>query len=154
MPGADIREVRLETCITRAKQEHDLLKEELQDIFEQACIVRSGVDESRLNREIVELNENVKHFMKDWNEHTLWEESELFPYAAWLLGSEPDLYALMEQEYELADRSIREFVQTLERTSLPIGREEACRMTSYLIQAYAILKNRFKEEEEIMLELS
>jgi len=154
IPATDIRDRVLECSINRAKHEHGLLKEELQDIFEQACLVRKGKEESLLNREIIELNEHVKHFMKDWNEHTLWEKSELFPYAAWLLGAEPDLYSLMDHEYELAERSIQAFVQTLEKATFPIKQDEACRMTSYLIQAYAILKNRFQEEEEIMLELT
>jgi hypothetical protein len=35
-----------------------------------------------------------------------------------------------------------------------MNREEARKISSYLIQAYAVLNNRFREEEEIMLELA
>ncbi|TJY41135.1 hemerythrin domain-containing protein [Cohnella pontilimi] len=144
----------LQNALDRAKQEHELLKEELQDIFGQVCAIRSGQDEIRLNRQIGQLNDSVKHFMKHWGDHTSWEDREFFPYASWYLGTEPDCFALMEQEYELAEQYIRAFLQELQRSHIPIPREEARRMASYLIQAYAVLKNRFREEEEVMEELT
>jgi hypothetical protein len=137
----------------RAMQEHDLLRDELRNIFEQACSVREGQDEIGLNRDIRELCENVKVFMQDWNEHTSWEETELFPNAVRILGAEPDLYSLMGREYDLAERSIQAFMQSFDRSNLPLRRDDARRMAGYLIQAYAVMKNRFREEEEIMQEL-
>jgi hypothetical protein len=71
--------------MVRAKQEHELLTRELQDIYAMACSVRSDVDVPRLNREIRRLNETVKRFLTEWNTHTRWEEDEFFPYAAWYL---------------------------------------------------------------------
>ncbi|MCD9020683.1 hemerythrin domain-containing protein [Cohnella silvisoli] len=152
--AADARHFLLENAVVRAKQEHDLLKEELQDLYAQVCTVRSDEDEIRLNREIRQLNDSVKHFMKEWSDHTKWEESELFPYAAWYLGAEPDMFALMEQEYELAEQYIQAFLHTLDRAVIPVSHEEARKMASYLLQAYAFLKNRFQEEEEIMQSLT
>ncbi|WP_164472654.1 hemerythrin domain-containing protein [Cohnella candidum] len=154
LPPADMRQLVLDTAVVRAKQEHDLLKRELQDIYDLACTVRSDMNVPRLNREIRELNENVKRFMAEWNIHVQWEENELFPYASWYLGGEPDLFALMEQEYELAEQFIRAFLHTLDRAVIPVPHDEAYRMASYLLQAYAVLKNRFVEEEEIMSALT
>lgn len=37
---------------------------------------------------------------------------------------------------------------------IPVSREEARRMVSYLLQAYAFLKNRFDEEEVIWVALT
>ncbi|WP_052476098.1 hemerythrin domain-containing protein [Cohnella kolymensis] len=152
--GGSVREFLIQDTVQRAKQEHDLLKEELQDIYQQACIVRREQNEIRLNREMRQLKDSVTHFIKEWSAHTRWEESELFPFAANYWGEEPDLFALMEQEFELAEQFIRGFLQTLDRAVVLLPQEEARRMASYLIQAYAILKNRFSEEEEIILLLT
>ncbi|QJD83079.1 hypothetical protein [Cohnella herbarum] len=151
--NAESSEYGLETSMLRAKQEHELLRFELHNIFEQACSLRQGKDDIGVNRDICKLSENVKIFMQDWNEHTSWEETELFPNAVRLLGAESDLYSLMGREYDLAERSIQAFMQSFDRTSLPLQRDEARRLAGYLIQAYAIMSNRFREEEEIMQEL-
>jgi hypothetical protein len=149
IPMADKRLLFLEM-----KQEHELLKQELQEIYSRACAVRSDYDVPRLNRKIRQLNEVVKQFMTEWHAHIEWEEAELFPYVTSYLGEEPDLFALMEQEYELAEQFICAFLQTLDRAVIPVPHDEAYRMASYLLQAYAVMKNRFIEEEEILLELT
>jgi hemerythrin-like domain-containing protein len=152
--GSGVAELMLENSVARAQQEHELLKQELRNIYEQACIVRNVPEDRRLNREIGQLHDIVKLFMRHWSAHTQWEDSELFPHAASYLGAEPDLFTLMEQEYELAEQYIRKFLQALDKSNLPMNREEARKIASYLIQAYAVLNNRFREEEEIMLELA
>ncbi|TVY01971.1 hemerythrin domain-containing protein [Cohnella terricola] len=152
--GGDLRELIIDSTVARAKQEHELLSEELREIYEQACTIRRGQDAKRLNREIRQLGDSVKHFLKHWTAHTQWEDDELFPSAASVLGAEPDLFSLMEHEYELAEQYIQAFTQLLEKAAAPIDQEEARKMTTYLIQAYAVLSNRFREEEEIMLELT
>ena len=150
----EMRERMLESSVARARQEHEALKDELRSIYDQACVVRNDSEEKRLNREIRQLHDCVKMFMRHWSAHTKWEDSELYPQAASYLGAEPDLFLLMEQEYELADQYLRTFLRALEKVEYPIGQEEARKMTSYLIQAYAVLNNRFREEDEIMLDLT
>lgn len=154
LPPADVRQLMLDLAVVRAKQEHDLLKEELQDIYARVCTIRRDKDEKRLNIELRHLNDCVQQFMKEWSAHTQWEETELFPYATWYLGAEPDLFTLMEQEYEIAEEFLLAFLHALDRSVFPIQHEEAYRMASYLLQAYAVLRNRFVEEEEIMLALT
>lgn len=150
LDSGGVRDFWFQDAVVRAKHEHDLLKEELQDIFAQACKVRNEADDIRRNREIRQLKDSVKHFVKQWSAHAKWEETELFPCAASYWGEEPDCFALMEQEYDLAEQYIRGFLHTVDRAVIPIPLDEARRMTSYLIQAYAVLKNRFCEEEEII----
>ncbi|MFC4601287.1 hypothetical protein [Cohnella hongkongensis] len=153
-PGEENGGLLLEASVVRARQEHDALKEELRNIYERACAVRNDHEEKKRNREMRQLYDCVKLFMKHWIEHTRWEDAELFPQAASYLGAELDLFLLMEQEYELADQYLRVFLRLLEKAEHPIGREDARRMTAYLIQAYAVLNNRFREEDEIMLDLT
>jgi len=153
-PSEEMKDWMLESSVARARQEHDALKDELRNIYEQACIVRNDPEEKRLNREIRQLHDCVKLFMKHWNAHTQWEDTELFPQATTYLGAEPDLFLLMEQEYELADQYLRTFIRALEKAEYPIHQEEARKMAAYLIQAYAVLNNRFREEDEIMQDLT
>ncbi len=154
IPPADIRELLLETAVVRARQEHEELREALADMYEQVCLVRVGAEQNRLNRELRKLKELVKQFQVKWEAHIRWEENELFPYSAWYFGEDPDLFAYMEQEYELAEQYLQAFLHTLDRSVIPIAADEARRMTSYLMQAYAFLKNRFDEEEEILTALT
>lgn len=148
--GDDERYGLLSDAVVRARQEHDALEEELADLYAQVCTVRKDDDILHLNDHIRVLNERVKHFMSEWSAHISWEKTELFPYAVWYLETEPDLFTLMEQDYGLAERFISSFLNTLEQSVLPISPDEAKALSSYLLQAYAFLKNRLNEEEEII----
>jgi hypothetical protein len=88
--------------------------------------------------------------LKEWRAHIRREEEDLFPYAASYWGEAPELLHYMEQEDELAENYIRAFLHELSRSVIPVSREEARRMTSYLLQAYAFLKNRFDEEDDLL----
>lgn len=144
------RYTHLNEAVNRARQEHDALEAELADLYAQACTVRKDEDIVHLNANVRILNERVKHFMTEWSAHIEWEKTELFPYATWYLETEPDLFALMELDYGLAERFIGSFLNTLEQAILPISPEEAKALSSRLLQAYACLKNRLNEEQEII----
>lgn len=148
--GSDERYTLLSEAVVRARQEHDALEAELADLYAQACTVRKDEDIVHLNANVRILNERVKHFMTEWSAHIEWEKTELFPYATWYLETEPDLFALMELDYGLAERFIGSFLNTLEQAVLPISPEEAKALSSRLLQAYACLKNRLNEEQEII----
>lgn len=148
--GGDERYTLLSEAVVRARQEHDELEEKLADLYAQVCTVRKDENIFHLNDHVRVLNERVKRFMTEWSAHISWEKTELFPYAVWYLETEPDLFTLMEQDYGLAERFIGSFLNTLEQAVLPISPEEAKALSSYLLQAYAFLKNRLNEEEEII----
>ncbi|MDG0814373.1 hypothetical protein [Cohnella rhizosphaerae] len=105
------RYAHLNEAVNRARQEHDALEAELADLYAQACTVRKDEDVVHLNANVRILNERVKHFMTEWSAHIAWEKTELFPYAAWYLETEPDLFALMELDYGLAERFIGSFFE-------------------------------------------
>lgn len=149
-PLNEIRQLMLEQAVLQGRQDLGELKEELHVLYEQVCLVRNEADEERLNRNLRLLEQMVKHFLKGWNAHIRREENELFPYAASYWGEAPELLDYMEQDYELAENYIQAFLHELSRSVIPVSREEARRMTSYLLQAYAFLKNRFDEEDDLL----
>jgi hemerythrin-like domain-containing protein len=152
-PG-DVRQLLLEEAISRARMDLGELKDELHLLYEQAVRLRTDSDAVQLNRRLRRLNRIVRQFVRHWNEHIRREEDDLFPYAAPYLGEDPELVACMEQEHELAQPFIQAFQRTFERTALPVRPEEARRMASFLLQAYAFLKNRCDEEEEMLAVLT
>lgn len=140
----------LDMAVIRAREENGQLKEELHDIYEQACEIRKQDDSDRLEERLQLLNETVQRFTRHWSEHSRWEESVLLPCVASYLDEDPNLFAYMEQENELAEPYLDAFREQLGRKPLPATREDAKRLTSNLLQAYAFLKNRVDEEEEIL----
>ncbi|MBB6671760.1 hemerythrin domain-containing protein [Cohnella nanjingensis] len=151
--GGSAASLALNETVVRAKLERDLLEMELQDLYAQACTVRLDEDAARLNREIRELREAVRHFLAEWSAHVAWEQSELFPCAAWCLAEEPSLFASMKEDYRRAERFVRDFLHAMEQAPLPVSREQAKKLAAGLLQAYACLKNRLREEEEIVMSL-
>jgi len=149
-PGADLHELMIDSSVARAMQEHEILQEELAEICEQARRIGKGGDPKQINEDIRQLGGRVERFMKHWSAHTEWEDEELLPNSASVLGADPDLFTLMEREHELAEEYLRVFEHSLERAIFPIDRKEALRLASLLVQACAVLNNRFREEEEIM----
>ncbi|MFC5406143.1 hemerythrin domain-containing protein [Cohnella soli] len=143
----------LEEAIVRARQDLETLKEELTALHDKACVVQKDENINRLNQELQQLDETVKLFLRDWYNHNEWEEHELFPYAAWYLGEDPQLFDYMEQDHRMAESNIRAFLQTLNKATTPVSHETAQRMASYLLQASAFLKVKFEEEEDILVAL-
>lgn len=150
---ADRKLLLLEKAVIRARLDLEALKEELSEVYDKACVIRKAENVGRLNQELLQLDQTVKHFLRDWCSHTEWEESELFPFAAWYLGEDPQLFDYMEQDHRLAEHYIRAFLQTLNRTLVPVSKEAAQRMASYLLLASAFLKTKFQEEEDILVAL-
>ncbi|MCC3375956.1 hemerythrin domain-containing protein [Cohnella sp. REN36] len=150
MPDRPSSDLALRETVVRAKLERDLLEIELQDLYQQACTVRLDEDLARLHREIRELRAAVRRFLSEWSAHVSWERSELFPCAAWYLAGEPDLFAPMEEDYRRAERFVREFLAAADVAPAPVSREEAKRLATRLLQAYACLKNRLREEADIV----
>ncbi|WEK55520.1 MAG: hemerythrin domain-containing protein [Candidatus Cohnella colombiensis] len=144
---------QLNDAVTRLKEEHSILQVVLQEIYSLTCAIRIEKDELQLNNQMYELKKKVADFKVQLDAHSQWEEEELFPMAAWYFGTDIDECTLMEQEHELADQYVKAFTHAIDRTMLPICIEEAKRMTSYLFQAYVILTNHFRDEEELMASL-
>jgi hypothetical protein len=153
IPQPDMRELMLETGASRAIHEHDQLRQRLQRLYRLACDVRHENDDAILNDKLQQLYAEVQALKSEWNEHDRWEKHELFPYASWYLGLEPDLHHSIEQEYGLAGKYLHLFSVQADRLQKPYSRSEATRLASYILYAYAALVNRLEEEDQIIRSL-
>ncbi|WP_051318158.1 hemerythrin domain-containing protein [Cohnella thermotolerans] len=142
---------RLDDAIMRVRTEHAQLQDGLQRLYEAACAARSEEDPRLLSDKLTVLAATVREYKRQLNAHSEWEETELFPLAVWYFGNDMDVFTLMEQEHELAEHHIDVFLEQLDQAPRPVRHEDAVRMASSLLQAYALLKNHFKEEEEILV---
>lgn len=153
IPPPDMRQLMMDTGASRAILEHDLLRHRLQRLYELACNVRSESEGMVLNERIRQMYDEVQALKAEWHEHDRWEKIELFPYASWYLGLEPDLHDSIEHEYGLADKYLHLFVMQADPLHMPFPRSEANRLASYVFYAYAALINRLEEEEHIIRSL-
>ncbi|RUS46266.1 hemerythrin domain-containing protein [Cohnella sp. AR92] len=142
---------QLNEAIDRLKEEHALLSEGLQEVYAKACEVRRETDLLVLNYKLRTLRFTVLEFRKALVEHSNWEERELFPMAAWYFGNEMEVFTIMEHEHEQALFRIDCFLKMASEKPIPVGHADAMQMASQLLQAYALLKNHFNEEEEILV---
>ncbi len=153
IPQPDMRQLMVETGASRAIHEHDQLRQRLQRLYSLACDVRHEDEDAILNDKIRQLYDEVQSLKSEWNEHDRWEKIELFPYASWYLGLEPDLHHSIEQEYGLAGKYLHMFIAQADRLQKPYPRSEATRLASYVLYAYAALVNRLEEEDQIIRSL-
>lgn len=141
---------QLNDAIGQVKEQHLRLSAGLQRIYEEICAVRNATNEEAIAQAAQRLRTTVRLFKEQLDAHAAWEESELFPLAKWYFGNDMDVFTLLEQEHELAAHYFEAFLADADPLPRPIGHEEALRLTSYTLQAYALLKNHFNEEEEML----
>ncbi len=141
---------RLNDALARVKKEHAGLQEGLKKLYRDACAVRGENDPRLIADKLDVLIGTAQAYKMSLAEHSQWEENELFPLAVWYFGNDMDVFTLMEQEHEMAEHYIDAFLVQVEQTPQPLDHEGAVRLASYLLQAYALLRNHFKEEEEIL----
>ncbi|MBB6676593.1 hemerythrin domain-containing protein [Cohnella lubricantis] len=142
---------RLMQAIDRLKAEHSRLSIALKRLYSDTCAVRGEENSYAINQLMIRLRSTVRQFKSQLASHSRWEESELIPLAVWYFGNDMDVFTLMEQEHVLAEHYIDAFLMQVDQPpERPIDHVEAQRLASYLLQAYAILTNHFKEEEDML----
>ena len=148
------RALELDTAIEQLQEEHLFLKDKLLNFYSQTQMI--GADQTVHNwmDKLRDLKMQVLHFRKQLNKHAAWEEKDVFPCVAMYTGREMGVLAVMEQEHELAEQYIQAYLQSMDRAVAPIDYQEAKNMASYLLQAYLILVDHFRKEEEYIFPLA
>lgn len=142
---------QMNESIQRLQEEHVLLKESLNELYAIAKSIGRTEEPITWVSALRTLREKTIAYLGELHEHARWEDEELFPMVQTYLGEEPEQFTFMEQEHELAEQYIQAFLEASERA--PVRKHEATEMASYLMQAYTVLNNHFRMEEEVIIAL-
>jgi iron-sulfur cluster repair protein YtfE (RIC family) len=143
---------RLYFSIERLKEEHALLQEELRELYRLTrLITRKENDTLQWTGTLRDLRRLAAEFQADLDKHAQWEETELFPLVSVYFDAGLEELMLMEQEHELAEHFIDAFAEAAKRA--PVRRFDGREMAMYLKQAYQILTEHFRHEEEVLAKI-
>lgn len=140
--------------IEKLREEHVYLKEKLMECYGMAKVI--GMDEGVTNwsASLDNLKKKIAAFMEQMDSHSLWEDEVLFPMVAEYTGKDMGPVAVMEYEHELAKQNVNRFFEAAEKLQVPVSCEEAREAASFLLQAYVILSDHFRKEEEVLFPIA
>ncbi|MDF2924118.1 MAG: hypothetical protein K0R57_3032 [Paenibacillaceae bacterium] len=140
--------------IDKLREEHDLLKHELMEFYGMAKVIGQDTHVTNWSGSIDNLRQKIIAFMNELDVHSEWEDDVLFPMVQDYTGKDMGHIAIMECEHELAKRNVRNFLEATERLAVPVSSQDAKEAASYLLQAYVILTDHFKKEEEVLFPIA
>jgi regulator of cell morphogenesis and NO signaling len=153
--GQFIEGMPLSPGLQRLKNEHVVLNEQKQNIYDQARSFISSISEGSYKVEaLIDLREKVQVFFKDLHSHSEKEEEYLFNMMALHMDRHSGPLVVMELEHEEAKRLIKQFLVNIEQS--PDGKDtsaaiENCRM---MIEAYHVLSSHFMKEEQVLFPMA
>ncbi|USK56245.1 hemerythrin domain-containing protein [Cytobacillus solani] len=145
--------VILSTPLQQLKDEHVLLREEMNHFYEitEEIEFESG---PVVIQEFARLYERIQDFNSKLKAHSKKEDDWLFPMMARHLGENDKIIVVMEFEHEKAEQHLREFLTEAEQAGPTIDEEEAQAISVYAVQAYATLIQHFDREEKVLFPLA
>lgn len=144
----------LNSGIEQLREEHVVLKQRLLELYNVAKTIGQNPAVADWSPIIGELRGQTASFMVEMDVHSMWEDQVLFPMVQEYTGKDMGPVAVIEHEHELAKQNVRRFLETTERLTAPVGEEQAKEAASYLLQAYVILTDHFKKEEEVLFPMA
>ncbi|WP_438449276.1 hemerythrin domain-containing protein [Gorillibacterium sp. sgz5001074] len=144
----------LTSGIDQLKEEHAELKKKMADFYGAAKIMGRDPSVTDWSNAIKSLHTDIVSFMEEMEQHSVWEDQVLFPMVQEYTGKDMGPVAVMEHEHELAKMNVQRFLEKSESLSAAVSPEQAQEAASYLLQAYVILTDHFKKEEEVLFPLA
>lgn len=140
--------------IEKLREEHIFLKEKLMEFYGMAKAI--GLDEDVINwsNSLENLRKKIIAFVAEMDDHSIWEDTVLFPMVAEYTGKDMGPVSVMEYEHELSKQHIERFLAAVGQLQVPINCETAKETASYLLQAYVILSDHFQKEEDILFPIA
>ncbi|NQX67525.1 hemerythrin domain-containing protein [Paenibacillus alba] len=144
--------------VERLKEEHLQMREQLTEIRTMAASLYSLVDCSIGMCKLIELQDRILYLVEELEQHSEWEEQDLFPQLqAYLNGAMALSFSrsitVLEQDHDLAKRVVQAFVDGVNAMKVPIDMEFLHLMASELMTACLILLKHFTLEEELVYPL-
>jgi hemerythrin-like domain-containing protein len=143
----------------RLKEEHEQLTEQL--VFYQSIVksINKATDAQKARNMLNMLKLDMTDCMRQLDEHSEWEEKEVFPVIDWYFGGllKPSIMPsiwVMEKEHELGAVFVKSFIESVDELSLVGTMEQIQQATAHLVQACYILLEHFALEEELIFPLA
>jgi iron-sulfur cluster repair protein YtfE (RIC family) len=145
--------------VERLKEEHLQMRGQLAVIRTMAASLYSLGDCSIGMCKLIELQDLILSLVEELEQHSEWEESELFPLLQSYLPQTTALsvsrsVTVLEQDHDLAKRVVQTFVDGVNAMKVPIDEEFLHVMASELMTACLILLRHFTLEEELVYPLA
>lgn len=144
----------LSSGIDRLREEHWLLKHELMEFYGMAKVIGQDDHVTNWSGSLENLQRKITGFMEELDVHSDWEDHVLFPMVQDYTGKDMSPMAALEHQHELAKQEVQRFLEAAERLAAPVSCQEAKEAASFLLQAYAILTDHFREEEEVLFPIA
>lgn len=145
--------------VQRLKEEHVQMREQLSEIRTMAAALYSLEDCSIGMCKLIELQDLILSLVEELEQHSEWEEKELFPHLQAYLQPTAALsvsrsMTVLEQDHDLAKRVVQSFVDGVNAMKVPIDMAFLHLMASELMTACLILLKHFTLEEELVYPLT
>lgn len=138
----------------RLSEDHIELKAKLLNLYKRMKQIVYGIDSLDWDDELNQLKSSVVLFMRDLDDHSRWEEANVFPMVALYMTTDKGVLSMMEEDHELAKQYLQAFLSGLEQLETPVSKQDARHAVAYLLEAYEILSEHFTMEEELIVPLT
>ncbi|MBN2908887.1 hemerythrin domain-containing protein [Polycladomyces sp. WAk] len=141
-------------ALTRLKQEHIPLREQMEQLYQSAEGVGDDTHIADWQGALHELREKAVRFERELHAHSEREEKYLFPMMASYIGRESGPLMVMEYEHQKGKEYLQTFIAKIDQATAPVDTEKAKKIGLFMIQAYNILSQHFMKEENVLFPMA
>jgi regulator of cell morphogenesis and NO signaling len=134
--------------------EHEKLKNKLVSIYKEAIAIGGDPHIASWDGHLHSLRAKVEAYMEELEEHSAWEEQNLFPLVSMYTGKDIGPALVMEREHQLAVEYVRAYYSSMDGMLFPVQASEAREIITFLLQTYFILIDHFNKEEEWIMPIA
>lgn len=144
----------LSPAFAQLKNEHEPLRELMEEFYEQAITMGKTGDERSYVQSLRSLEEKVDCFLVLLEEHSEREEAIFFPMMYTLTGGENGPIAVMEEEHKEAKNHFARFKEKMSTVGLTIDKNTAIMTADQIAKAYVVLSDHFMKEEMVLFPMA
>ncbi|TVX99013.1 hemerythrin domain-containing protein [Paenibacillus cremeus] len=159
LESSEAHGTELSAALDRLKQEHGELMQDLLELENEAKQAGQESDFDPAIRLLTHLRFRTQAFMNEMEQHSRWEEQELFPFLNGYFHQQtaPSIAASfwrLEKEHELAGEYLQSFLKETDGLRRDSKLEQLHHAAAYLIHACRILKEHLEKEEQLVFPMT
>ncbi|WP_161807581.1 hemerythrin domain-containing protein [Bacillus sp. FJAT-28004] len=143
----------------RLKEEHEKLRSQLRILETNAKEVILIADTAKGLQILQQLRTQTAQFENELEQHSEWEEQELFPFLLAYFHRQPapsimPSFWVLEKDHQLGVSFIQSFNEAVNEVTPLVNKKRLAETASHLVQACLILNDHFTMEEKLILPLT